>query len=120
MLRIAEALAKREGALGIVTGDSIGQVASQTLENMATVTAAVSLPVYRPLVGDGKNSIVALARGIGTYDISIEPHEDCCSLFVPDHPELRSTIAQAESEESKFDVPKSLNDAISKTEVVEL
>lgn len=116
MLRIAEAIARREGALGIVTGDSIGQVASQTLENMATVGAAVSLPVYRPLVGDGKNSIITLAREIGTYDISIEPHDDCCSLFVPDHPELRSTVGQAEKEEAKIDVEALISSALEKTE----
>jgi len=118
MLRIAQALAEKEGALGIVTGDSIGQVASQTLENMATVTAVASLPVYRPLVGDSKNAIVALAREIGTYDISIEPHDDCCTLFVPDHPELRSTVAQAENEEAKLDARKLIDEALAKTETV--
>ncbi|MEA3249478.1 MAG: tRNA uracil 4-sulfurtransferase ThiI [Patescibacteria group bacterium] len=120
MMRIAEAIARKEGALGIVTGDSIGQVASQTLENLATVTAAVSMPVHRPLIGDGKNDIVAVARKIDTYDISIEPHDDCCSLFVPDHPELRSTVGQAENEEGKLDVDALIRAALSKTEINEI
>jgi thiamine biosynthesis protein ThiI len=120
MLRMCEAVARQEGALGLVTGDSIGQVASQTLENMATVSAAVTMSVYRPLVGDGKNSIVAQARAIGTYETSIEPHDDCCSLFVPDHPELRSTTEQAEEEEKNLDVERLIEDALSKIELITL
>jgi tRNA uracil 4-sulfurtransferase len=103
MLRIAEMAARAEGALGLVTGDSIGQVASQTLENMAAVSAAASLPVYRPLVGDNKEEIITWARKIGTYDISIEPHDDCCSLFLPPRPAIRSTAAEAAREEARFD-----------------
>lgn len=116
MMRLAEAIASREGCLGIVTGDSLGQVASQTLENIATVTAAVSLPVHRPLVGDGKNNIIDLAKHIGTYGISIEPHDDCCTLFVPDHPELRSTPEQAGGEEAKLDVEALIADALGRAE----
>lgn len=120
MLRITEAVASREHALGLVTGDSIGQVASQTLENMLTVGAAVSLPIYRPLVGDGKVSIVDQAKKIGTYETSIEPHEDCCTLFVPDHPELRSTSEQAEREEQKIELNKLIEEALEKAEVENL
>jgi thiamine biosynthesis protein ThiI len=117
MLRICEQIAEREHALGLVTGDAIGQVASQTLENLATVGAAVRLPVHRPLVGDGKLSIVKHAKSIGTYDISIEPHDDCCTLFVPDHPELRSTPVQAEAEEAKLDVAEMITAAIAQAEI---
>jgi len=116
MLRIAEAVASREGCLGIVTGDSIGQVASQTLENLATVSSSVSMPVYRPLVGDGKKDIITAAKRIGTYDISIEPHDDCCSLFVPDHPELRSDERQAMTEEGKLDADSLTAAALERTE----
>lgn len=103
MLRIAEAVAGKTDALALVTGDAIGQVASQTLENLRTVSAAVNLPIYRPLIGDDKQDIVDAARRIGTYDISIEPHDDCCSLFVPPDPLTRSMPEQAVREEAKFD-----------------
>jgi len=116
MMRIAEQIAQREHALGLVTGDAIGQVASQTLENLFTVGSAVNLPLYRPLVGDGKMAIVDQAKAIDTYEISIEPHDDCCTLFVPDHPELRSTPEQAEREEAKLDLPALIADALEKAE----
>jgi thiamine biosynthesis protein ThiI len=103
MVRIAEAIGRKHGALATVTGDSIGQVASQTLENLRTVTAAATLPVFRPLIGDDKNAIIDEAKRIGTYDISIEPHEDCCSVFMPDRPATRSTPERAEAEEAKLD-----------------
>ncbi len=104
MVRLAEAVGRRENCLGLVTGDSVGQVASQTLENLAAVTAAAGLPVYRPLIGDDKEEISGLARRIGTYAVSIEPHGDCCSVFLPDRPATKTTIARVEAEERKFDV----------------
>lgn len=91
MARIAEALAGREGAGALVTGESLGQVASQTLENLARTTEVVSLPLLRPLIGMDKEEIVRQARQIGSYEISIEPDQDCCTLFVPPHPETRAT-----------------------------
>ena len=102
MLRIAEMAARQEKALGLVTGDSIGQVASQTLENLATVSAAASLPIYRPLIGENKENISDLAKNIGTYGISIEPHDDCCSLFTPRRPATRAAAADAEREEAAY------------------
>ncbi|MFH1047548.1 MAG: tRNA uracil 4-sulfurtransferase ThiI [Patescibacteria group bacterium] len=117
MLRIAERIAVNEKSLGLVTGDSVGQVASQTLENLLTVGAAVSMPVHRPLVGDGKMTIVDQARKIGTFDISAEPHDDCCSLFVPDHPELRATPERAAAEEQKLELAKLIDEAIAKAEI---
>jgi thiamine biosynthesis protein ThiI len=83
MLRIAERLAQREGALALVTGDSLGQVSSQTLANLDTISRASSLPVLRPLIGMDKDEIVRRAREIGTFEISIEPDEDCCSYLMP-------------------------------------
>ena len=83
MLRIAEALARRDRALALVTGDSLGQVASQTLRNMVAVEAAASMPVFRPLVGTDKMEIMATARKIGTYDTSSEPFHDCCPCSCP-------------------------------------
>jgi thiamine biosynthesis protein ThiI len=104
MARIAEALAHRVGALALVTGESLGQVASQTLENIGRVTEVVSLPILRPLIGTDKEEIVREARAIGTYEISIEPDQDCCTLFVPGHPETRASVAQIARAESRLDV----------------
>jgi thiamine biosynthesis protein ThiI len=116
MLRLAEALARCEGALGLVTGDSVGQVASQTVENLAAVSAAAGMPIYRPLIGDDKQEISDLARRIGTYDISIEPHDDCCSLFVPPHPATKATASQAEREEASLSLDDLMKTALEKTE----
>jgi thiamine biosynthesis protein ThiI len=106
MARIAEALAHQVGALGLVTGESLGQVASQTLENLARTTEVVGLPVLRPLIGMDKEEIIREAKAIGTYEISIEPDEDCCTLFVPRHPETRAGPAALVSAESRLDVAR--------------
>src|SRR5205085_4351951 len=90
MLRIGGEVAPREKALGFVTGDSLGQVASQTAENLRTIGAVATLPVYQPPCGADQAAIVALARRIGTYEVSIRPHEDCCSFMVADHPATRT------------------------------
>lgn len=92
MLRIAEAIAKEEGALALCTGDSLGQVASQTLENLHAVNQAATLPVFRPLIGWDKEEIMAEARRIGTYETSILPDEECCTLFAPKHPVTRARL----------------------------
>ncbi len=91
MLRAAELAARAEGALALATGDSLAQVASQTLENLACIGEVACLPVLRPLVTFDKAETIDLARRVGTYDISVRPHVDCCSLFVPDHPETGAT-----------------------------
>jgi tRNA uracil 4-sulfurtransferase len=106
MLRIAENLAQKEKALALITGDSLGQVASQTLENIRTISAAVSIPVFRPLIGSDKEEIMQTARMIGTYETSIQADQDCCSLFIPRHPETMSSIEQAERAESNLDIPR--------------
>jgi thiamine biosynthesis protein ThiI len=91
MLRIAEGIARRHGARALVTGEVIGQVASQTLENMTVIGAATTLPILRPLVGMDKDEIVAQAERLGSYEISIVPDQDCCQLFTPKHPATRAT-----------------------------
>jgi tRNA uracil 4-sulfurtransferase len=103
MMRIAEQLARRSHALALVTGDSLGQVASQTLQNMVAVGDAVRMPVFRPLAGTDKQEIVALARQIGTYDISSEPFHECCPAFMPRMPSLYSKPKQLEAAEAGLD-----------------
>ena len=104
MLRIAETLALRAGAKAIVTGESCGQVSSQTLDNIAVVDQAADMPVLRPLIGLNKEEIVAMARKIGTFPVSIQPDQDCCSLFVPKHPETRGRLAVVERLEAGLPV----------------
>ncbi|MCC6766928.1 MAG: tRNA 4-thiouridine(8) synthase ThiI [Deltaproteobacteria bacterium] len=104
MLRIAEALG-RHGARVLVTGESLGQVSSQTLENMQTIAAATSALVLRPLVGMDKNEIIQQAVRIGTFTTSILPDQDCCTLFTPAHPTTRATLAEVEAAERQLDVP---------------
>jgi thiamine biosynthesis protein ThiI len=105
MLRIAEIAAKREKALALVTGDSLGQVASQTLRNLVAVEKAAKLPTFRPLIGTDKIEILATARRIGTYEISSEPFHDCCPVFLPRIPALHAESAELEEAEAKLDVP---------------
>lgn len=105
MLRIAERIAEEQGHGALVTGDSLGQVASQTLENLRVVASASrGLPIFRPLIGFDKEETMALARKIGTYEISIEPFEDCCTLFQPDQPVTRGKIDVAERLEAQVDM----------------
>lgn len=116
MIRITEQLARREKAKAIVTGESLGQVASQTLENMAVVEAVASLPVLRPLVGMDKSEIIDRTREIGTFDISIQPDQDCCSLFVPKHPATKARLEDVEREERVLDVEGLVNEAVNSIE----
>jgi tRNA uracil 4-sulfurtransferase len=104
MLRIAEAIARKEKAKALVTGESLGQVASQTLDNMVVVQQAARLPILRPLVGMDKQEIIDQARRIGTFDTSAIPDQDCCQLFVPKHPATKARFADVEHDETKFAV----------------
>lgn len=104
MLRIAEAIARKEKAKALVTGESLGQVASQTLDNMVVIQQAARLPILRPLVGMDKQEIIDQARRIGTFDISAIPDQDCCQLFVPKHPATKARFADVEHDEARFDV----------------
>jgi tRNA uracil 4-sulfurtransferase len=103
MLRIAEAVARKEKAKALVTGESLGQVASQTLDNIAVIEQATRLPILRPLVGMDKQEIIDQARRIGTFDISSIPDQDCCQLFVPAHPATKARFTDVEQDESKFE-----------------
>jgi len=108
MLRIGEAIAREEKARALITGESLGQVASQTLDNIAVIEQATRLPILRPLVGMDKQEIIDQARRIGTFDISSVPDQDCCQLFVPKHPATKARFADVEQDETKFDVQELL------------
>ena len=108
MLRIAEAIARKEKAKALVTGESLGQVASQTLDNMAVIQQATRMPILRPLVGMDKQEIIDQARRIGTFEISSIPDQDCCQLFVPRHPATKARFDEVERDETKFDVQELL------------
>jgi len=105
MARMAREIARAERALGLVTGDSVSQVASQTLHNLAALDRGLDLPIYRPLAGDDKSEILKLARQIGTYKISCEPFEDCCPRFLPRSPAIFARPEQLEQAESTLDIP---------------
>ena len=121
MMRIAERLAKSRGAQCIITGESLGQVASQTIEGMASSNSVIEdLPVLRPLCGFDKNEIIARSKEVGTYDTSILPYEDCCTVFLPKHPVTRPKIEDVLAEESKLDVEALISEAMQTLEVVEL
>jgi thiamine biosynthesis protein ThiI len=112
MLRIAARLADRIGAHGLVTGDVVGQVASQTLENMRVTGVVTSLPVFRPLVGMDKDEITSAAERLGTYAISIQPDEDCCTLFTPRHPVTRARFDEIETAERGLPVEAFVDTAL--------
>jgi thiamine biosynthesis protein ThiI len=104
MMRIASHVARRTRCLALVTGESLGQVASQTLRNMNIVERAATYPVLRPLVGSDKLEISRYADRAGTYEISIQPDQDCCTLFVPKHPSVGANEAEVLEAESRLDV----------------
>jgi len=120
MVRIASALGAKQGAVALVTGENLGQVASQTLENIAVIEAASDLPVLRPLLTWDKMETVAAARRIGTYETSILPFDDCCSLFVPAHPETAAQADVIEDIESQFDVQGMVSQAVAATETIDI
>jgi thiamine biosynthesis protein ThiI len=106
MVRIAEALGREHGVLALATGESLGQVASQTLENIARIDEVAGLPILRPLIGMDKLEITGEARRLGTFEISIEPDQDCCTLFVPTHPATRMSERDVLAAESRLDLPR--------------
>ena len=112
MFRIAQRLARQVRARAIITGESCGQVSSQTLENIAVVDDVATMPVLRPLIGMNKEEIVGMARNIGTFPISIQPDQDCCSLFVPKHPETRARLATVEKLEGGLPVSEMVDEAL--------
>src|SRR4029077_2828762 len=117
MLRIAEQLARKGRAQALVTGEVVGQVASPTLENMATIAAATSLEILRPLVGMDKDEITDEAKRIGTYAISVIPDQDCCTLFTPKHPATRARLTAVEQAEQALPIEEMVAAAIAATAV---
>jgi thiamine biosynthesis protein ThiI len=119
MMRIAERIAVSNGARALVTGDSVGQVASQTIDNLAAVGEVTRLPILRPLVGFHKEEITLDAQKIGTYETSIVPDEDCCTLFTPRYPTTHARPGEAEVAESALDIPALVESALAETVVEE-
>jgi thiamine biosynthesis protein ThiI len=117
MLRIAEEIGRRRKLLALVTGESLGQVASQTLESMHVINAVTRWPVLRPLVAEDKVDIMRRARQIGTYETSILPYEDCCTLFVPKNPATRPKLAEVEEAERALAVERLVAEAVERTEM---
>jgi thiamine biosynthesis protein ThiI len=120
ILRLANRIAEEHGHLGVVTGDSVGQVASQTLENLLATNEISNIPVYRPLAGTGKQEIVDLGKRIGTYNISIEPYKDCCSLVAARHPSTRTKLVEIRTIEDKIEINKIVDRTMKEIEIVEL
>ena len=120
MMRIAEGVAHRTGCHAIVTGESLGQVASQTMDAMAVTGAVTDLPVFRPLVGMDKEEVVRLSRKIGTFETSILPYEDCCTVFTPRHPRTRPRLEDVEAIEAPLDIDGLVKEALEGIERVQL
>lgn len=117
MLRIAEEFARRESCWGLVTGDSLGQVASQTPENLSVVGEVADLPILRPLIGMDKLEIMDEARRLGTYDTSIEPDQDCCKLFTPPYPSTKTRLDVLQKVERNLDIPGLVSQGLEKAEL---
>lgn len=120
MMEIAERIGRDHGCQCLVTGENLGQVASQTMEAMGVTSAVVDLPVFCPLIGMDKEEIVTIARRIGTLETSILPYEDCCTVFTPRHPRTKPTRAQVEKAEAKLDRPALIERALANTELVKV
>ena len=121
MMRIAEMVAEKTRGQALITGESIGQVASQTMESLNATNSVVSLPVFRPLIGMDKEEIVKISKEIGTYETSILPFEDCCTIFVPKHPKTKPTIEELlEAEKLLPEFEKMLEDAVNNEEVIQV
>ncbi|MBM15416.1 MAG: tRNA 4-thiouridine(8) synthase ThiI [Nitrospina sp.] len=120
MYRIADKIAKDQEMPGLVTGESLGQVASQTLENLAAVTCVTTMNILRPLIGMNKESIIKLARKIGTYDVSVEPQPDCCSVFMPANPSTRGKIHLLEYDEKKIPLEQLEEEALKNMETMKV
>ncbi|BDF59337.1 putative tRNA sulfurtransferase [Christensenellaceae bacterium] len=121
MMRIAQELAKLDNAQAIVTGESIGQVASQTMESIGVTNSVVTdMPVFRPLIGMDKQDIIGIADKIGTYETSILPYEDCCTVFVPKHPTTRPKLERIMEEESVLDIETLIQEAVAGAELIRI
>lgn len=121
MMRIAEKIARESGAMALITGESIGQVASQTMESLVVTDNAVDMPVFRPCIGMDKEEIVTISKKIDTYETSILPYEDCCTIFVPKHPKTKPSIAEIQEAEKLLTDPEGMMEkAIQDRETIDL
>ena len=120
MYRIMEKLATKYNGLAIINGESVGQVASQTLTSMSVINSVTNMPVIRPLACLDKLEIMDIARKIDTYETSILPYEDCCTVFVPKHPAINPKIETAIKEENKFDYDRLINEAVDSLNTIQV
>ena len=120
MMRIAARIAKNEGSKALITGESLGQVASQTIDALCCTDAVAGMPVFRPLIGNDKIEIIRIAEKIGTYETSCEPYEDCCTVFTPRHPATHPKMDHVERAEACLDIEALVSAAVEGTEVIEL
>ncbi|MDX1359653.1 MAG: tRNA 4-thiouridine(8) synthase ThiI, partial [Clostridia bacterium] len=120
MMLVAEQIASGLGAKALVTGESLGQVASQTLESLAVTNAAVSIPVFRPLIGMDKYEVIEISREIDTYETSILPYEDCCTVFVAKHPETKPKLEKILKSEENIDIGSMIEKCMSDIEIIEV
>jgi tRNA uracil 4-sulfurtransferase len=118
MLKIGQIIAEKNNLNCLVTGDALSQVASQTIENLTVQNNSVSLPIFRPIISFNKEQVIKIAKEIKTYPVSIQPHSDCCSLFVPKHPVTKTKIKDIIREETKLDFDKLIKKAMEKTETI--
>ncbi len=120
MMRLSEKVAVRRGCLALITGESLGQVASQTMQALAVTDSVVGMPVYRPCIGMDKEEIITISRKIGTFDTSILPYEDCCTVFTPKHPKTKPELEKVLAEEAKVDVEALEEEAINTLQFVRI
>ena len=116
MMRISERLARNSGSLALITGESLGQVASQTLPALVTTDSVTNMPVLRPLIGMDKEEIIKISRDIDAFETSILPYEDCCTVFTPKHPKTRPTLSACEEAEKGLAVDELIEKAVNAVE----
>ena len=120
MMRVAERVANEKGCDALITGENLGQVASQTMKSIVATNDVCSIPVFRPLIGMDKNDIIDIAKKIGTFETSILPYEDCCTIFVPKHPETQPKIEKLERSETHLEIDKIVDEVVNNLELIEI
>ena len=120
MMRIGEEISKKQEYQTMITGESLGQVASQTIQGISVINASVTMPILRPLVGMDKNEIIEWSRKIDTYETSIEPFEDCCTVFLPKRPITKPRLSDVLNEEAKLDIDMLVENALRDVEVYQV
>lgn len=120
MMKIAEKIAVSSGSKALITGESLGQVASQTIDSLHVTNSAVDIPVFRPLIGMDKTEITVISRQIDAFETSILPYEDCCTVFTPKHPKTKPRVGEVEAEEQKLPFDKLVEEAVANAEIIEI